>query len=218
MIRVLIIENQVLQRERLAYILEQEPIFNIVGKVENGFIAIEICKKTLPDVILIDENIPKINGVQLNKVFKTIYPYVKIIMLLNVEKQQQNIELVSNYSDGFLVKDVKSEQLKMTVEAVANDFFIMHKHIYKRLLNNYTIKENKTIHRNQLVNQYNLTDMEIEIIKLIVEGNTNKQIAQELSFSEGTVKNKVSNILSKIDVKDRTQLVVFALKNEIVCI
>lgn len=214
MISVIIADDQILFRESLSYMLQQDSQINVVGGASNGLETIELCETYKPDIILMDINMPKMDGIEATKIIKNKNSKIKIIMLTTYEDKQDILDAFINKVDGYIVKDVTPEDLIMTVKGVYNQFFIIHKKMMNVLMENYILTTNNKIKQSE--KKYDLTESEVNIIQLIAEGNSNKQIAQELSFSEGTIKNKVSQILSKIQLKDRTQLVVFALKNNII--
>lgn len=216
MIKVMIVDDQVLLKETLLYMLSQDDEIEAIDGGSNGYEAIEICERHNPDVILLDLRMPKLDGIETIKKIKNMNKWVKIIVLTTFEDDKGIIKSIENGADGYLVKDLKPETLILAVKGVFNDLHIIHESVLNlikdKIIENTYDKDPEI----KTINRYNLSLMELEVIRLMVDGKSNREIATELNFTEGTIKNKVSKILSKLGVKDRTQIAVFAIKHNLV--
>lgn len=217
MIRVMCVDDQVLLRESLLYMLEKTEGIEPVDGGKDGYEAIDNCKKYHPDVILMDIRMGEgIDGIETTRRIKALYPSVKVIILTTFEEKTDIFKAIEYNADGYVVKDTKPEELVLAIQSVANNLFVMHKSVIAVVKDE--LIETKTREENSInaVSDYDLSNMEIRIIKLMVDGKSNKEIAGELNFTEGTIKNKVSKMLSKLDLKDRTQVAVFAIKHNLI--
>jgi len=217
MIKVMCVDDQVLLRESLLYMLDKTEGIEPVDGGKDGYEAIDNCKKHHPDVILMDIRMGKgIDGIETTKRVKTLFPSIKVIILTTFEEKTDIFKAIEYNADGYVVKDTKPEELVLAIRSVYNNLFVMHKSVIAVVKDE--IVETKSKEENSLnaVSDYDLSNMEIRIIKLMVDGKSNKEIAADLNFTEGTIKNKVSKMLSKLDLKDRTQVAVFAIKHNLI--
>lgn len=215
MIKVLVVDDQVLLRKTLLFMLSQDVEINALDGGGDGYEAIARCKSHMPDIVLMDLNMPKLGGLEAIKTIKELYPMIKVIVLTTFEDNQSIFEAFENGADGYVVKDIKPEELILAVKSAYNNLFIIHKNVIEVIKDEMSRMNVKHFENVKMSDDFDLTQMDIQIIKLIVDGKSNKEIANDLSFTEGTVKNKVSKLLSKLDLKDRTQVVVFAIKHNL---
>lgn len=207
-IRILIVDDQTLMREGLRTILSLEDDMEVVGLAENGFRAIELAKELKPDIILMDIRMPEMNGVDSTKAIKNLLPEVKIIILTTFDDDEFIIEALKNGASGYFLKDLPSDSLISSIKDAYKGVVIMHPEIMAKLVANISCKDldsNKPKEIDQDLNK--LTKREAEIYLLMKEGLSNKEIAAKLFITEGTVKNYVSIIYDKLDVKDRTKAI-----------
>ncbi len=156
-------------------------------------------------------------GLDATKRIKEIYPSIKVIILTTFEDEKSIFESIEfGGVDGYVVKDIKPEELILAVKSVYNNLFVMHQSVVNVVKNEIVDSQSKEKDQMKTLSSYDLTPMEIKIIKLMVDGKSNKEIAGELSFTEGTIKNKVSRMLGKLELKDRTQVAVFAIKHNLI--
>lgn len=215
MIKVMVVDDQLLLKQTLLYMLSQDDEIEAIDGGKDGYEAIEKTKELLPNVILMDLRMPRMGGLTAMTQIKAQFPSVKVMVLTTFEDDQSIFKSLEAGADGYLVKDIKPEELIMAVKAVNHNLYTMHANVLavlKQEISRIT-KERKTNH--ETINNYGLTVMEIRVIKEMVNGKSNKEIAEKLNFTEGTVKNKVSKILAKCGLKDRTQLAVFAIKHNL---
>lgn len=200
MIRVLIVDDQALIREGLNLMLDLYDVVRIVGEANNGKEAIDFLEKEEVDVILMDIRMPLMDGVEATRVIKDKYPNTKIIILTTFNEDEYIFEGLKNGADGYILKDVSSKELVNIIKSVYDGEILFHGDVAKTIASAVIDKKDskKVFHR--------LTPRESEIAKLIGKGKSNKEIGEILFITEGTVKNHVTKILDKLELRDRTQL------------
>lgn len=211
MIKVIIADDQRLLRESLAFILDNDDQIDVVGDAENGERAIALCGETKPDVVLMDIEMPKMDGVNATKVIKEQYPDTRVIILTTFENADNIMESFIVGADGYIVKNINHEDLVLTVKCVASGLCVIHQSVRDIMIDRFKGLMNYKSKYKDI-----LSDKEVGIIRLIATGKSNKEIAAELNYSEGTIKNNVSKILEKLEVSDRMQIAIFAIENGIV--
>lgn len=214
MIKVIIADDSLIVRSGLKDIIEQDNDIEVIGLATNGNETLELCKKNQPDLILMDIKMPVCDGVEGTKLIKDKYSSVKVIIVTTFDDDSYINDALKNGADGYVLKDISDEDLIRTIKNTVNGFSTVPGNIF----HNFIVKnltQNKA--SSSIASPYsgNLTLREKEIIKLIVDGKDNKEIAKNLYLVEGTVRNIIHSILSKLKLKDRTQLAVFAIKNDI---
>lgn len=216
MIKVMCVDDQVLLRESLIFMLAKDKGIEAIDGGSNGHEALENCKAYRPDVVLMDVRMPGMDGIEATRQLKILYPTIKVVILTTFEDKASIFKAIEYHADGYVVKDTKPEELVMAVKSVHCNLFVMHKSVVAAVQNEIVSSHNKEKVATETMTDYDLTAMELRIIKLMVDGKSNKEIAMDLSFTEGTIKNKVSKMLSKLNLKDRTQMVVFAIKHNMI--
>ncbi|SDY97520.1 response regulator [Tindallia californiensis] len=215
MIRLLLADDQVLFRSMLEEVITSDERFHLVGCASNGLEALDLMKVTQPDVALLDIRMPKMDGLATLAAIKKQYPTVKVLMLTTFEDPFSVRESLQTGADGYLLKSMKPPALLAALFCVAQDIMVMHREIYESTLKNNTPA--LANHAPTLeIDGIQFTKSDLQIMKGIAEGKTNKEIALLLNYSEGTIKNKVSQLLSKTNLQDRTQISVYALKNQLI--
>ncbi|HBQ85523.1 MAG TPA: DNA-binding response regulator [Syntrophomonas sp.] len=207
-IRVLVADDHALVREGLIKLLELDPKIEIITEVGDGQGAINVARKEKPDVILMDVNMPGTNGIVATKVIKRELPDTKVIAL-TIYEDEEVVEMVKAGVSAYVLKDVAGSELIDTICRVMEGEVVIHPRVASRLVRELTRPEKKT-------GEVRLTRREIDVLDLLVKGNTNKEMADAMFISEKTVKNHLTSIFRKLNVKDRTQAAIFALKNHIV--
>ncbi len=211
-IKILIADDHPIVREGIKQLLELDEKIKIVACASDGEECLKLIKLLGPDVVLLDINMPRLNGIQVLREIKKSNVKLKVLMLTIHNEVQYLMEAVDLGCNGYVLKDSDSDTLRKAIYAVYdNQTFIQPELI--SVLNSGLIKKEADMERNKT---HGLTKREVEVLKLISEGLFNKEIADRLSISERTVKNHISNIFKKIDVSDRTQAAVFAIKNSII--
>jgi len=213
--KVMCVDDQVLLREALLFMLSRDEEIEVIDGGNNGYEALENCNKYRPDVVLMDIRMPRLDGIEATKRIKDLYPSMKVIILTTFEDETSIFKAIEYNADGYVVKDTKPEELILAVKSVYNNLFVMHKNVIEVVKGEIVESQNKEKEITETLSDYELSTMEIRIIRLMVDGKSNKEIAVELNFTEGTIKNKVSKMLGKLNLKDRTQVAVFAIKHNI---
>jgi two-component system response regulator DegU len=212
-IKILIVDDHALLREGLIKILSLEEELEIIGEASKGEEAIDLARKLRPDIILMDINMPGINGIEATKVIKKELPQIGIIALTIHDDEEYIFELVRAGVSGYVLKDISPERLISAIKDVAQGKSVIHPNITAKLLGEF----NRLSERKSRPNSFeDLTMREIEVLELIAKGMANKDIAHTLFISEKTVKNHVTNIFRKLNVDDRTQAALYAVKNKLV--
>lgn len=210
-IKVVIVDDHALIREGIKKLLELEENFEIAALAGDGYEALDVIKDVRPDVVLLDINMPNMNGIDCLKQIKSLYPDTKVIMLTIHEDAEYLIETINIGAEGYVLKDADVSSLVKAIQKVVQGEVYIHP-----TLSGILVREYKRKDRNiEDVIGNNLTKREYEVIRLISKGYNNKEIAIELFISEKTVKNHVSNIFKKIKVTDRTQAALYAIKHNI---
>lgn len=210
MIKILIVDDQALIREGLSMMLSLYNEIDIIGKATNGQEAIDILEKNRVDVILMDIRMPIMNGVDATRIIKERYPNIKILILTTFNEDEYIFEGLNNGADGYILKDIGSQELVKNIKTVYEGSILFHRDVARTMAKamNYTknTKINKDIFKE-------LTPREKEIANLIGQGKSNREISNILFITEGTVKNHVTKVLDKLDLRDRTQLALL-IKNK----
>ncbi len=209
-IRILIADDHSIVREGLKQLLELEEDFEVVGQASNGVETIERVRELKPDVLLLDINMPIMNGIKALKKIKEDGIDTRVVILTIHEDREYLLETMQIGASGYILKDSDSASFfKAIRDAYAGESYIQPK------LAADLIKELNRPRGARIKNENELTQREYEVIALIADGLNNKDIADRLFISEKTVKNHVSNIFRKINVSDRTQAAIYAYKNNI---
>lgn len=216
MIKVMIVDDQTLLKETLQFMLTQDEDIDAFDGGNNGIEAIKLAKTLEPDVILMDLRMPLMGGMDAARRIKAVNKDIKIIFLTTFEDEGHIRESISMGADGYIVKDIKPEVLILAVKSAHAGLHVMHQHVITNIREQMSRNKTDKSRADELIDRFELTESDIEIIRLLADGKSNKEIGEELSLVEGTIKNKVSKILSKIGLKDRTQVVVFAIKENII--
>lgn len=205
MIRILIVDDQSLIREGLSMMLSLYDSVTIVGEAKNGHEAIETLENVDIDLILMDIRMPIMDGVEATRIIKDKYPKIKVLILTTFNEDKYIFEGLRNGADGYLLKDLSSEELVKAIETVYQGNMLLQPAIAKQVINSIHKKGDDINKVNKdIFNQ--LTKREYEVALLVGEGKSNKEISRELFITEGTVKNHITKILDKLEIRDRTQL------------
>ena len=210
-IKLLITDDERLIREGLAMMLATFPDIEIVGKAQDGYEALEICNNKSVDIVLMDIRMATCDGVQGTRLIKEQFSRIKVIILTTF-KDSEYINSAFKYGAyGYLLKDSSPEVIYEGIKSAVSGNMIINHEMAEKIIHKGIDEEEKCN-----IDKFNLTEKEINIIKGIADGLTNKEVAGELFLSEGTIKNNITNILSKLELRDRTQIAIFAFKNKIV--
>jgi len=211
-ISVLIVDDHALVREGIRKILSLEPQFNILTEADSGTMAVKLCRELRPDLVLLDINLPDITGIEVCKTIKQESPETGVIALTIHDQEEYIVEMIRNGIAAYLLKDVSPDQLISTMLQVAQG----HSFISPSLMDKVFRQINKLSTKTQDNRPLGLTDREVEVLRLVANGDSNRIIANKLFISEKTVKNHLTNIFQKLDVTDRTQAALIAIKEKLV--
>jgi DNA-binding NarL/FixJ family response regulator len=204
-IRVLLVDDQALFREGLETLLSVHKDVQVVGQASNGQEAIEVAAKVQPDVVLMDVRMPILDGVGATRRLKKAQPQCKVIVLTTFDDDEYIFDALRAGAVGYLLKDVASAQLVEAIRAAARGESILEPSVAAKVIAEFTRVSSMVpaAQMEQLVEP--LSARELEIVGLIATGASNKEIADQLFITEGTVKNHVTHILGKLGVRDRMQ-------------
>lgn len=209
-IKIMIADDHNLLREGLKQLLEFDGSMEIIAEASDGIECLEILNNVNPDILLLDINMPLKNGIEVLEELKVSKPNLKILILTVHGEVEYLIKAIDIGADGYIMKDSESSELKRAI----NEILSGEKYIQPSLI---PMLNNKLANRDIDKDKLNsLTSRELEVLVQVANGMFNKEIAINLNISERTVKNHISNIFKKIDVSDRTQAAVFAIRNNLV--
>jgi DNA-binding NarL/FixJ family response regulator len=206
MIKIVLVDDQNLIRQGLKALLELESDLQIVGEAENGQVAIDLVQELQPSVVLMDIRMPVMDGVTATKEICQRFPLVNILILTTFDDDTYVSAAIRHGAKGYLLKDTPSEEIADAIRAVDRGYTHLAPGMMAKVMAG---KANEAAVPLPLELQ-ELTPRELEVLKLIAAGANNKEIAQELYISEGTVKNHVTNLLSRLNLRDRTQAAILA--------
>ncbi len=215
-LKILIVDDHALMRMGIRNILEREPDFEIVAEADDSRTAIDAAFATNPDVILMDLSLPAPGGIETTQRIKRELPAAAIVVLSTEEDEDALFEAIKAGAAAFILKDISPEDLVMIIRrVVAGEYLINDKVFSKPAVASRVLKEFRelAVYGQEAAPIFApLSPREVEILDNIAQGMTNKQVAYALSISEQTVKNHMSSILRKLSVNDRTQAVVYAMR------
>lgn len=209
-IKVMITDDHVLMREGVRQLLEFDGSIEVIAEAADGIECLECLKTVKPDVLLLDINMPNKNGIEVLEIIKNNNMDVKVLILTVHNEVEYLLKAVDIGVDGYILKDSKSAELKKAINAIYHGESYIQASLIPSL--NYRLA-NRDFDKEKIDS---LTKRELEVLIQVANGMFNKEIAIILNISERTVKNHISNIFKKIEVNDRTQAAVFAIKNNLI--
>ena len=234
-IKLMLVEDHVLTRIGLKVSLEKYPNLEIIAETANGKEAIELAKDKKPDLVIMDIGLVELDGIEATKKIKETNPNIKVIMLTSHESEREIMASLASGADGYCLKDTPPEQLVQAILSVNDGNAWLSKQVAEKVLRNFYGKDINQIKQSDYAKKTEgeqkktiqpssttyiptvpLSDRELEVLKLIVEGYSNQQIAEKIFVTLATVKTHVRSILNKLSVDDRTQAAVKAMREGIV--
>jgi two-component system, NarL family, response regulator LiaR len=213
-IRLLVVEDDPMVRVGLKHLLGANAQFEIIGVAEDGYGGIESATSLLPDVVLMDVGMPHLDGIAATQQIKQAMPQIKVIMLTSHTERTEVFAALSSGADGYCVKGTSVDQLAKAIAVVHEGATYLDAQIAQLVVDQVKLASPTT--KNTTIPQGTLSDREMEVLRLIVEGYSNPEIAKALYLSEHTVKTYVRGIMNKLLVNDRVQAAVLALRSGLV--
>ncbi|HHX7191411.1 hybrid sensor histidine kinase/response regulator transcription factor [Bacillus thuringiensis] len=204
-IRLCIVDDHSFIRESLHTILDGQEDLQVVGMAEDGDRAVELCEKLKPDVVLMDLEMPNLNGINATKMIKEKWPDIRVLILSTFQDTEKVKEIIRNGADGYLLKSIDSRELAESIRLIYRGGTLINHDLFHRMWEEN--KETEPFGSKSIGEEYGLTKRELEILKLLSKGSRYKTIASTLYLSNGTVRNYASNLYEKLGVKNREEAV-----------
>lgn len=204
-VRVMIVDDHAIVREGLRTLLSEEPTIEVITEAVNGMEAVRLATSWRPDVILMDLVMPEMDGISATRQIRQQTPQSQVLVLTSFAEDRRVHDAIQAGAIGYLLKDVLRLDLLRAIHAAARGEPTLHPEAQRQLMRQVTSPTSSPLDH--------LTNREMDVLRLIATGHSNKEIAATLHLTEGTVKGYVSTILGKLEVADRTQAALFAVKN-----
>ncbi|MEW6405384.1 MAG: response regulator transcription factor [Chloroflexota bacterium] len=211
-IRVLIVDDHKVVRQGLRTFLELQEDISVVGEADDGQTAVQMVRNLVPNVVLMDLVMPHLDGISATRQVKSLNANVKVIALTSFTEDDKVFPAIQAGASGYLLKDVSPDDLVDAIRAAHRGEARLHPDIARKLMEQ--VAHGTMPHREH--DAEDITERELDVVRLVARGCSNQEIAKELVISEKTVKTHVSNILSKLQLQDRTQLAIYAIKKGLV--
>jgi DNA-binding NarL/FixJ family response regulator len=210
-VRVLIVEDQALVRQGMRTILDLEEGIHVVGEAADGVEALERISDLLPDVALVDVRMPRMDGIELVRRLRQDYPHVMPIFLTTFDDDEYVFEGLRAGGRGYVLKDTPSEELAAAIQRVHRGEAVLGGQITSKVIEEFGRLSKAP--GTEAAGSESLSERELEVLKLVASGASNREIAKKLYITEGTVKNHISNVLRKLGFRDRTQAALYAVEH-----
>jgi DNA-binding NarL/FixJ family response regulator len=216
-VSVLVVDDQQLIRDGIASLLAIEPGITVVGTASDGRQAVDTALALTPDVILMDVRMPKMDGVEAVAILRRQTPNCRVIMLTTFDDEEYVVEALKSGAAGYLLKDLPAAELANAVRLAHAGVTQLDSAVAQRLATTLAPPDRRQSSRDDTTHADDaLTARELDVLRLVASGSTNREIAARLFLSEGTVKNHISRILSRLGLRDRTQAAIYARDNELI--
>lgn len=213
-IKVLIADDIMILRQGLKAVLEQDNGIEVVALAENGREAFEKCAVYTPDVVLMDMRMPDYDGAYGIRSIKEKHPDIRVLVLTTFDDEETIEKAVSSGADGYILKEMADEKVIASVKSVYAGISVFGNGVYQIMRSQLEEGKNNA-RQNEVLQELEMefSDRERDVLKLVARGYDNKEIAAEICLAEGTVRNQISRLLEKLELKDRTQLAIYAVKH-----
>jgi NarL family two-component system response regulator LiaR len=209
-ITVMLIDDHRVVRQGLRDFLELQDDIEVVGEASSGAEGVQLARDILPDVVLMDLVMPGIDGVETTRQVKTVSPSSKVIVLTSFSDDNKVFPAIKAGAISYLLKDISPEELAHAIRAAQRNEAVLHPEVAAKLMQEFSAPRSSEAPVDQL------TPREMDVLRLVAKGMSNKEIADTLIISEKTTKTHISNILSKLHLADRTQVAIYALRKRLV--
>lgn len=213
-IRILIAEDQQLIRRAFAKILELEPDIRVIGQAADGAEAIDLARRHRPDIVLMDLQMPRVSGIQATQRIVAEFPATQVVVLTTFDTDELVFEAIGAGAQAYLLKDATETEILETIRRVHRGESHLSPNISRKVLEEFRRSRPSGTHDQGWSEAEPLTEREEEILALVAQGRSNRDIADQTFLAEGTVKNYVSRIMEKLGVSSRTELAILALKRK----
>lgn len=210
-LKVLLADDKEVFREGLARLLEEQEHIEVVSRCSNGKQAIKGVKEKKPDVVLIDNNISDCGSKEATREIKELFPKVQVVLLTDSENEQELFSAIESGATGYLLKDMKVDDLIKSVDLIGKGEVVVSPPLGEKLFGKFA-----SMRQKEPELQIGLTQQELEIVKLLAKGATNKEIAETLFVTENTAKVHLKNILGKLGLRNRQQITAYAAQQGLV--
>ncbi|NBJ70354.1 MULTISPECIES: response regulator transcription factor [Clostridia] len=210
MIRVLLAEDQIMVRQGLKAMIETDEGIQVTGEADNGNEAVQLCDQQFFDVAILDIRMPEMDGIEAAKILRSRFPSMKILMLTTFDNQQYVMDALKTGVSGYMLKSGDTESLIRSIKSALRGGLSLEDQVAAKVMP-VLLQSQEKPHIDP-----SLTPRERAILKCIGEGLNNKEVAERLGLSVGTVKNQTSHILDKLELRDRTQLAIYAIRHRMV--
>lgn len=212
-IRIILVEDHSIVREGLRVLLENEPMVSVVGEASNGQEVIDLLKTTEADLILMDMNMPVMNGLESTKIIKRDYPGIKVLILSMYDHESYLLDILDAGGDGYILKNSSKEELLFAINKVTNDGVYIGPEFTLNLL---TKKRLETGERPAIKPKVELSDREMEVLELIAQGMTNMEMANRLFISVRTIETRRKKLLEKTGTTNTATLIKYSIQNGLI--
>lgn len=217
MIKTIIVEDQELIRKSLKIVLESISDISIIGMAANGKEAIDLCEKENPEIVLMDIQMPIMDGVKATEEIKKRMPHIKVIILTTFQDINYVMNALNAGAEGYILKAVDPQFLAAGIQMVYHGGSLIPQELAKEVFQSFHPSGGKGINeQSPLTRTYELNKQELKVLKYLAQGLSNKAISERMFLSLGTVKNYISNIYSKLDVKNRSSAITKAIDEQII--
>ncbi len=213
-IRVLIADDQALFRRGLYVVLGTEDDIEVIAEAEDGEEAITKAEEMAPDVVLMDVRMPRVNGIEAARRIREVLPSTRILMLTVSDEEDDLYEAIKAGANGYLLKEISVEEVASAIHSVVQGQSLISPSMASKLLSEFNALARQAAEREQLPAPV-LTARELEVLKLVARGMSNREVADQLYISENTVKNHVRNILEKLHLHSRMEAVMYAVRKRL---
>src|SRR5690625_331284 len=210
MINILLAEDQALVRQGLKLMIETDENLKVTGEAENGKEALALCEKKTFDLAILDIRMPVMSGLEAVRQIKDRWPNMVVLMLTTFDDEEYVIEALTYEANGYLLKNGEAEELIRSIYSTLDGGLVIEDHVAAKVMPILMKKQGQKFDKDD-----SLTERELDVIACIGEGMNNQEIGDTLYLSVGTIKNHISTILDKLELRDRTQIAIYAVRREI---